>query len=252
MDCLTFSTMVEDAARQPLAGSTLRKDFMDHAAVCEACRRHLAALQALSSALGMCAAGVAESAPSPFLEARLMNEFRRQARAASPPSRWKALGLAAAAALALAAPSLMYLGRRHASAIAPPNAAVRRQSQQLAASSGRLPASAGAMKKGARPAATVKQAAKARARSAKTKSQVARRRFINPVSPVIWTGNFLPLPQGENMPEAIETQVVRIELPGAALASLGMQPPLSAPNTVVTADVLIGSDGIARGIRFVQ
>jgi len=47
-------------------------------------------------------------------------------------------------------------------------------------------------------------------------------------------------------------QLVRVQVPRAALASLGL--PLNAErgNEPVKADVLVGYDGLARAIRFVR
>lgn len=47
--------------------------------------------------------------------------------------------------------------------------------------------------------------------------------------------------------------IVRLEVPRAAYASLGLEPPAGAgsrPDTVL-ADVLVGEDGLARAVRFV-
>ncbi|MEP6637699.1 MAG: hypothetical protein ABJB97_13325, partial [Acidobacteriota bacterium] len=47
-------------------------------------------------------------------------------------------------------------------------------------------------------------------------------------------------------------QVVRVELPRTALASFGLPVNLNRANERVKADVLVGTDGQARAIRFVQ
>jgi hypothetical protein len=47
-------------------------------------------------------------------------------------------------------------------------------------------------------------------------------------------------------------QLVRVELPRSAMASFGLPVNLDRANERVKADVLVGSDGQARAIRFVQ
>ncbi|MCA1567110.1 MAG: hypothetical protein LC803_15955 [Acidobacteria bacterium] len=64
---------------------------------------------------------------------------------------------------------------------------------------------------------------------------------------------FLPLVAGAPAATPLEGgQLVRVRLPRAALASLGL--PLNAErgNEPVKADVLVGNDGLARAIRFVR
>jgi hypothetical protein len=45
-------------------------------------------------------------------------------------------------------------------------------------------------------------------------------------------------------------RVVRMEMPAAALARLGMRTSSVDPTTPITVDVLVGEDGVARAIRF--
>ena len=47
-------------------------------------------------------------------------------------------------------------------------------------------------------------------------------------------------------------QLVRVQLPRAALASLGLPLNVERENESVKADVLLGNDGLARAIRFVR
>jgi hypothetical protein len=63
---------------------------------------------------------------------------------------------------------------------------------------------------------------------------------------------FIPLMQGGRYAQAEGGHLVRVELPRSALASFGL--PVSAEQSGgrIKADVLLGEDGIARAIRFVQ
>jgi hypothetical protein len=63
--------------------------------------------------------------------------------------------------------------------------------------------------------------------------------------------SFLPLVEGDPWDDLDAVQVVSVEVPRSALANLGWNgsPDAAAP---VTAELLVGQDGLARGIRFVQ
>ena len=60
-------------------------------------------------------------------------------------------------------------------------------------------------------------------------------------------GGFLPLRYSQ-VPTG-GGQIVRMTVPATALASFGLEP-ASAGSDVVTADVFVGDDGLARAVRF--
>src|SRR6266536_210961 len=66
------------------------------------------------------------------------------------------------------------------------------------------------------------------------------------------TTDFLPVGYASPMNLQDGGQVVRVELPRSALASFGLPVNLNRANERVKADVLVGADGQARAIRFVQ
>lgn len=63
--------------------------------------------------------------------------------------------------------------------------------------------------------------------------------------------SFLALVEGEPLAELDAVQVVWVRLPGSALARLG-GPVDAAADGSVDAQVIVGQDGIARAIRFVE
>ena len=63
---------------------------------------------------------------------------------------------------------------------------------------------------------------------------------------------FFSLREGEEPAAAENLRIVRVELPASALGEAGLPVPPGAANVSVTADVLLGDDGLARAVRFVR
>lgn len=63
-------------------------------------------------------------------------------------------------------------------------------------------------------------------------------------------GDFMPWPGAASLPPLESGELVRMDLPVSVLPSLGVAPP-AGHVTAVTADVVIGQDGLARAVRFV-
>jgi hypothetical protein len=63
--------------------------------------------------------------------------------------------------------------------------------------------------------------------------------------------DFIPLPDAEGAPAMTDAQVLTVALPVSDLEEIGLPATGLAGRQYVTADVLIGEDGIARAIRIV-
>jgi hypothetical protein len=61
---------------------------------------------------------------------------------------------------------------------------------------------------------------------------------------------FIPLPNAELLDPADEVDVVRMEVPLSTLIALGL--PVGEDERNVQADVLLGGDGVARAVRFLD
>jgi hypothetical protein len=64
--------------------------------------------------------------------------------------------------------------------------------------------------------------------------------------------DFVALSYGEDLRELDSLQVVSVELPPTALAALGWPAADSVQTGLVKAEVIVGYDGVARAIRFVD
>jgi len=66
------------------------------------------------------------------------------------------------------------------------------------------------------------------------------------------TLSFYPLPSASELPPAENAMVVRVQLPMSSLRLMGLLVSEESSAERIEADVLVGQDGLARGVRFVQ
>jgi len=64
--------------------------------------------------------------------------------------------------------------------------------------------------------------------------------------------DFYPLPDADALPPVESAMVVRVQLPMASLESIGFPIDTDRAADPVEADVLLGQDGLARGVRLVE
>ncbi|MGA8026314.1 MAG: hypothetical protein WB992_04160 [Bryobacteraceae bacterium] len=64
--------------------------------------------------------------------------------------------------------------------------------------------------------------------------------------------NFVPLPYAQSGVPLGEAIIMRVELQVSAFSSLGVPVQPRIAGETITADVLVGQDGVARAVRFVQ
>lgn len=65
-------------------------------------------------------------------------------------------------------------------------------------------------------------------------------------------GGFVTVPGASSLPPFESGSLVRMDLPVSILPSLGMTPPATGRQTEVTADVIVGQDGLPRAVRLVE
>jgi hypothetical protein len=70
--------------------------------------------------------------------------------------------------------------------------------------------------------------------------------------PSLTAMSFYPLPDTEALPPLENATVVRVQLPMSSLRLIGFPINEDRAGERIEADVLLGQDGLARGVRFVQ
>jgi hypothetical protein len=239
MDCDSFKAIVYEMDRP----SGLEPGALDaawgHAQDCARCARRLARARGLATALhALARADEREHAPM-RLEAQLLSAFRVHRKAVYRPSRRNLAWLmAAAAAVAvligagLAWHRISASGHAHGGAHAV--AAIPVAPNPTQATLMAPPSQAGGDGRN-QPSPTMERAASAQE-----------------FEPVVEMAEFLPLPFADDDSPLGTAEVVRIRLSESALGVLGLPVSDEVSRQPVTADVVIGEDGVARAIRFIS
>jgi hypothetical protein len=179
------------------------------------------------------------------LEARLRRHLPgRAAQPALPPARSRRT----LAWLSVAAAVLIALGAR----MALPARAPRAEADHAAPLATTPPAARTAET----PDATVATPPATSARPARVavqRASASRLRRRRPAAPTEDAADgFMRLPYAEALPESGSLQVMRVQLPRAALVRYGWPAVDGMDARPVNADVMVGDDGFARAIRFVD
>ena len=275
MNCEKFLTVAADLARKQILDANERESAQAHVDECDDCRRAWNDQLELSERLREVADEMTSSRAPEHLEAQLLAAFRDRARVRSiqsaPPRRryW----MSAAAAVVLMVFGLLVWRSHVASqrqrqpqgqpqiqassknAIVPPSDSPRQEQSRTVAVNGipsstetlikpapklslsrRHPASSQLAKSDAAKQSTVEQAL-VPAKNTETKELATD--FV-----LVGYGNALDLQDGG--------QLVRVELPRSAMATFGLPMNMDRADERIKADVLVGTDGLARAIRFVE
>ncbi|MDX6694319.1 MAG: hypothetical protein QOF02_1922 [Blastocatellia bacterium] len=277
MNCQTFEPTVNDLARGRMMEANAREDALAHAEECARCSVRLAAERALSQGLRAYASSVEGMSAPAQLETKLREAFRqRQAAITDAPASAKAAGggrpwtvwatAAAAAILTVCAIQAFRLREATAplhtandsmslSAIRTPRPAPTKATPTNGATSPdelveakdeRLAQASGPKSAAGQQAVAVRYMA-----ASSRGSRQSRPALTSKAAPEIVT-EFMPLTYGAALSPSEGGQLVRVELPRSALASLGFPMNVERPDERVKADVFLGHDGLARAIRFVR
>ena len=266
MSCQNIETMITELARGQMLEARAKEEALAHMEACKRCASRFADEQSLSSGLGAVAASVAATETPARVEAALLAAFRQGAAFSHPIARpksrprWVTWCIAAAAAVlivfALAIPQLLSSGSPE---ISVERAADRQPIRGLSSEhDDPIPQAANAVENEIATVGAVRQKTGASRRRPTIHPAALSNRSdsrstvdsVNTRSEIVT--DFLPLTYASNLSQLNDGQVVRVQLPRAALQSFGLPMNAERASERVTADVLLGYDGVARAIRFVR
>jgi hypothetical protein len=272
MNCQNFEIIVNELARQQMMEANVRDLALQHTDDCEACAEKLADERALTQTLRALAGEMAEIEAPPRIEGELLAAFRRNkftqpARSKSYAVRYWATAAAAVLLLVIGIAAMSMRSRPSEVAaenpyIPPfqPKAAANTSAAMGTPVSVDPTLSTPSIEQGtvairttkphtrssfAEPGSTSGQSGSPL--TADSASTVAANYGSNEIAT-----DFMPI--GYSSPMNLEDggQVMRVEVPRSTLAGFGLPVNMDRVNERVKADVLVGPDGQARAIRFVQ
>ncbi len=252
MNCQGFENVVNDLAREQLIEAALREEALHHSDGCFACAARLSEERSLSMNLRalvveMNSLGAPEKVESLVLAAFTEQHLVRQA----PRRRGNHFGLVAAAVLLMA----FAIGVAAWNLRAPLGSKV---DEVLAAKQGADTPRPFVSSPEPKPLATVKpegDSDQKRRRVAKSRHSNVRpdpSQRVVALSETEVTTDFMPIGYVNSASLQDGGSVVRVELPRSTIVSMGFALNMDRSGGRVKADVLMGADGLARAIRFVQ
>ena len=256
MNCQKFEQVVGDLLRGRMMEADVRAGALAHSEECGACASRLRDEGTLTRGLQLLAADMESLSAPPEMELKLREAFRQRqvvvplaTRSAQPRYWW-----AAVAAVLLIAMTVAAMWWRSAT----PQQQVARDEAPKQVETPK-PAPNGPSDVTPKEALLTADNLEPRRQAQTPKPlrrntmprQVPETQLANHVSNEIAT-DFMPL--GDLSPAMIQDggQIVRVKLRRSALVRFGLPVNMERYNENVKADVLVGSDGLAHAIRFVQ
>ncbi len=248
MKCPDFEVTILRLARGELMDPTMRQHYLTHAESCTRCGHRLAEEQALFAGIRVVAGDMALDGASPQVETSLLAAFQQQVRAAKSPiivPLWtrtlhsRPWGLLTAAALVLLTFSVIMIRWLQ------PSQPTAHQGSQVINTRAPVDQTQVAHVSTDREPNVSSQTA-----NTSPQSRFGHRRNRTAKAEIVT--EFFALEEGADLDSLEIAQVVRVELPGSALADVGLAVDPEVADKPVKADVALGYDGIARAIRFVR
>jgi hypothetical protein len=266
MNCQTFENIIDDLAREQLIETNARQEALRHTEECSACAVRLVDERAITVGLRALAEDMQAAEAPARIQTELLAAFQQrqvvQLVLVSRVRRWSYLGAAAAVllmgvAIGLAAwnwnsngvqraenpvPTLIRSGETQPSGIAV-TANGGGSKGKLETAPSEVTVSAG----------TYRRTGNARRRNARQTTSVgAANNLDNSAANVEVATDFMPIGYVNSQSLQDGGSVVRVELSRSTIVSMGFAVNMDRYGERVKADVLMGADGLARAIRFVQ
>lgn len=269
MNCQNFESMVNELARQQMMEANARDQALAHTSECGACAIRLGDEQSLTQNLRDVTREMGALEAPARIEGELLAAFRKQKFTAPERSAnrsWSYWATAIAAAVLLAVIGIAWVS-------------MRPRPTPLAAEDQYIPPFRPAIAEAPKPTESPiaipveeprplptqlashkpRRHASLTGRSNSTDNRANKDELVADNDSTIAAnyGNEIAtdfMPVGYASPLSLEDggQVMRVELPRSALAGFGLPVNMDRVNERVKADVLVGTDGQARAIRFVQ
>jgi len=259
MNCLEFDKIVTELADYQPMLSTTRDAGVSHAAWCADCARKLAEVRAVSAGLLLAAGAEIEMAPS-SVKTNLMATFAQTARTAvannvveiteARKPRWSLrVGLVAAAAAVLLFAVILQLWNPIFHPTASSGSTVALTDKQVVA-----PPQKPVEQSTAVPDSLPRAPATPITRRQPSKHKVERipDRITNETVATKAADEYLPLTYLAKTTAMDTGTIIRVRLSRSALVTLGLPVNLENSSDSVSAEVVMGDDGVARAIRLVQ
>ncbi|HEV2834077.1 MAG TPA: hypothetical protein VGW58_02105 [Pyrinomonadaceae bacterium] len=252
MNCQRFENVVSELARGQMMEADVRAEALAHSDECEHCLARLRDEETLTRGLRLLAADVESMNAPAELESKLLDAFRGRSvvvPVTTTPSRSRYWLVAVAAMLLVVMSALAMWWRSETSQQriaekAPAPKAVEKPSRLTETPPKEVEFHAGGDD-------VVKPKAPKPVRRNSVRHRASETQMANHVTNEIAT-DFMPL--GDMSPASLQDggQIVRVKLRRSALIRFGFPVNMDRYNENVKADVLVGVDGLARAIRFVQ
>lgn len=264
MNCQDFDAILVELVRGEAPSSAV-EEGRAHAATCGRCAVSFSEQQRLSVGLEALATRAKQDRAPQRIEWALLAEFRRQHARAEPRvhARRSATGLSsfrvfgnrwawAVAAIVIAVAGGVTAEKLLMKPKATPLTQTLRQ-QAVEASAPRPPAVPAASPEPPSGHPVTRNSARRRGSHPHVLGGSRPARAPTQNSSHEWATDFYPLPYGSGLDLDEGWEMVRVDMPASALASLGV-PVINEGSAVqnVKAEVVVGGDGMARAIRFIQ
>lgn len=271
MNCNDFETKITDLARGQMMTAEARDRAIAHAAECRRCAARLRDEQRLTAGLREWSATFSDEQMPARGEAQLLAALRAE-RSRAPVTkqarRWPAWAAAAAVLIVLIALAAMrFVEWRKPQTVADNSPTHQPVSSPAPSPEAQPPAnrlSVPLPEQAVIPPHRTRHAPRSApqkvirkpagdASLATTQAGDANGAAVNGDEPASEIATaFIPLDTGRGLAPADSLQLVRVELPRAALVSFGLPMNVERADQRIKADVLVGNDGVARAIRFVR
>jgi hypothetical protein len=234
MECQDCDNLIHDFMDAEVANEEERARAFEHIRRCARCEARFSSVGSLKRALRTLAETTDAEQSAAQLEPVLRTVFQQQKRlghSSRPVASWLVIGMAAALLLSIGVVSrqLIFAPERRPTILATPVQAGNVSKAQI------------------EPAATLAQGTR---KHGKSRPRVPAQRRDGEE----FVTGFYALPYAENSDRIMSGEVVRVKLRGSALPGIGFPMALNGDTTSeqVTADLIVGENGLPLAIRFVR